>query len=467
MKTEQPMLHAPVGRLLWKNATPAVAAMFMSALYQIIDGIMVGRRLGPDALAAVTIAYPVIALLVGLAVMIGTGGNARIAVLLGRRRPVAARRVLSLLVALGCGLGVGGGILVYAFGTPLTAALGAEDAVRSLALIYLFSLTPFFAGFILSFILEQSLRNDGRGSLAGIVMASAAVLNVVLDYLFLFPLNMGIAGAALASGISMTLAATVFVIMLVRRTGTLYLVKPRLSVRLMAVIAANGSSELLSALAMGVVTLLFNRTLMRTSGSDGVAAFAVVQYLLMLSAVFLGGLAAGGQPIIGINHGAGQAHRVRATLIRMIGAGVVISLVLMVVGRAFAPAIARLFVPDHPAAVSVVSDALRLVAWSLVVMPLGTLGSAFFTALERPVPSLVVAALRSLALPLVFLVLFPKALGPVGVWLVPLGSELGSGAIAAVLIVAYFRRLRRSNVDLRKTPVPVVNPEPASVSASA
>ena len=105
-KSNDPYLVEPLGRLLFKNATPAIAAMLMSALYQIIDGIMVGQRLGPHALASVTIAYPVIALLVGLAVMTGTGGNARIAVLLGRGRPGAARRVLSLLVALGVVLGV-------------------------------------------------------------------------------------------------------------------------------------------------------------------------------------------------------------------------------------------------------------------------------------------------------------------------------------------------------------------------
>lgn len=446
--SDNPFLQEPLGKLLWKNSTPAIAAMLMSALYQIIDGIMVGRRLGPDALASVTIAYPVIALLVGLAVMIGTGGNARIAVLLGRRRPAAARRVLSLLVVMGVALGVTGGVLVFVFSESLTAALGAGPAVQAMALAYLLNLTPFFTAFILSFILEQALRNDGRGGIAGAVMSAAAVLNIVLDYLFLFRLDLGIAGAALASGISITIAAGTLLGLLLRRSGSLYLAlpkrsaframrRPRTTLVTIGAIAANGSSELFSALAAGVVTLLFNRTLMRISGSDGVAAFAVVQYLLMLSTVFFGGLAAGAQPIIGRNYGAGEHRRVRGTVIRMIGAGLVISLGLLAAGRLPAATMARLFVPDHPTAIATAVEALRLVSWAFLVMPLGTLGSAYFTAIERPVPSLIIAALRSLVFPVALLAVLPAALGAVGIWMIPLASEAVTALCALGLMRGY------------------------------
>lgn len=443
-----PALHRPLGSLLFRNAAPAIAAMLMSALYQIIDGIMVGQRLGPHALASVTITYPIIALLVGLAVMVGTGGNARIAVLLGRRRPAAARRVLTLILILGTLIGLAGTAVVLAFGASLTAALGAAPEMHAMAVSYLLTLAPFFTGFILSFILEQAMRNDGRGTIAGVVMGSAAVLNIVLDYIFLFPLDMGIAGAALASGISMVLASAVFIALLMRRSAVLHFTAPRFRRRntgaTIAAIAANGSSELFSALAMGVVALLFNRTLMRVSGSDGVAAFAIVQYLLMISAVFLGGLAAGAQPIIGQNHGAGLHARVRETVTLMVGSGVAISVVLMVAGRVLAPAMARIFVPNHPEAVITITEALRLVSWALVVTPLGTLGSAYFTAVERPVPSLVIAALRSLVVPVALLPVLPAVMGSTGVWLIPVVSEGITAAVAVVMMVTALRSVRRS-----------------------
>lgn len=433
-----PALHKPLGSLLLRNATPAIAAMLMSALYQIVDGIMVGQRLGPHAIASINIIYPVIALLVGLAVMVGTGGNARIAVLLGRRRSEAARRILTLMTAMGILIGVTGTVVVLWFGSTLTAALGAAPEIHGMAVRYLLTLAPFFTGFILSFTLEQSLRNDGRGTLAGFVMGGAAVLNIVLDYVFLFPLDMGIAGAALASGISMTLSAVIFLTLLARPTGALWFTRFRLRSKTLiatsAAIAANGSSELFSALAMGVVTLLFNRTLMSISGSDGVAAFAIVQYLLMISAVFLAGLAAGGQPIIGQNYGAQLHHRVRHTVLLMIGAGMGTSVILLIAGRALAPAMARTFVPDHPDAVTIVTEALRMVSWALVVTPLGTLGSAYFTAVERPIPSLIIAALRSLVIPVVLLPILPLVMGTVGVWLIPVLSE-GITAVGAVVMM--------------------------------
>lgn len=435
-------LKEPVGSLLVKNCGPALVSMLVMAMYQMVDGVMVGRRLGPEALAAVNILYPVIALLVGLAVMIGVGGNARVAVLLGAGKTREARGVFSLAVALGAGVGLSGTVVFMLFSGQLTLLLGAVDGVvAELAMRYLLTMAPFFTAYILSFILDQAVRNDGRAGFATGVMASGAVLNIVLDYVFLFVLDWGIAGAALASAIGQSVSATVFVgyfvVKLLRQSSGLRLAVPRGGLSAVTAIAGNGSSELLGSLALGVVTLMFNRSLMLHTGAVGVAAFALVQYVLILSGTFFNALGTGSQPIISRNYGAGLHHRVMQTLRLVLGAGLFMSAGLAVASYLAAGYVALLFVPGHPEAVLVATRALRIVAFSIPAAAVGTIGTVFFTSIERAGMSLVTAATRGLIVPVLALSVVPQFWGELGIWFVPVLTELSGAGITLFLLTRW------------------------------
>jgi len=416
-------------------------SMLVMAMYQMADGMMVGRRLGPDALAAVNLLYPVIALLVGLAVMLGVGGNARIAVLLGSGQKREARGVLSLVLLLGLGLGVLGTIASFAFAQPLTAALGASEGVQDMTRLYLLTIAPFFSAHILTFILDQAVRNDGKAGFATIIMVSGAVINIGLDYLFLFVFDMGISGAALASAVGQSFSATVFLVYFLaaslKTSPGLRLSRPVVGGRIVSAIAVNGSSELLASLALGVVTLAFNRALMAQTGSLGVAAFALVQYVLMLGAVFFNALGTGSQPVLSQNYGAGRTERVSQALGMVMGAGAAIGPVLFVSMYMFASHMAALFVPEHPEAVVIATDAIRIVAWSLPLAAMGTIGSVFFTSIEKAGMSLMIAAGRGLLFPLMALAVFPSLWQVNGIWLVPIATELAGAAVTLVLLTRW------------------------------
>ncbi len=488
-----PMLTEPVGRLLRKYSGPAVLSMLVMAFYQIADGAMVGRRLGAEALAAVNIIYPVIALFVGLALMFGIGGNARIAVLLGSGRTREARSLLSFLVVLGLALGIATTTIVMWFNAPLIALLGATEEISSVAAVYLLTLAPFFTPFVLSFILEHSVRNDGRPGLATVTMVGAAALNIALDYLFLFVLNLGIAGAALASGISQSLSATVFLVYFARQTlaaragqaatagfiraprtsvgeqvtfagasgaatggavaadagvvapadAQLGFGRPSVSLPVVAQISINGSSEFFASLARGVITLLYNRALVAHVGVTGVAAFALVQYLLMLGWVFYGGIGTGAQPLLSRNHGAGLHGRVLAALQRLMLAGVAIGVVLTAGAWIAAPQMAALFVPNHPAALQVTTEAMRAAAWALLLAPLGIITTIFYTSLEDARSSLLVTLTQGLAAPVVAITFLPRIWAASGIWLVPAVTELATACLSVVLLFTWARARTR------------------------
>jgi Na+-driven multidrug efflux pump len=441
-------LNQPLGGLILKNTLPAVASMLFMALYHMADAIMVGRSLGPEALASVNILYPILAFYIGLAAMIGVGGNARVAVLQGAGKTGEARRVLGLVIALGTGLGIIGSVVTVIAFTPILSLLGTSGSLGEMAGQYLNTLYPFFTTMILIFILEQTVRNDGRPNLATGVMMLMALLNIALDYLFLFPMQMGIAGAALATGISQSFGAFIFIGYFIRK----YLKKqPGLLIGIpgggawvVRIIAVNGSSEFFNSVAAGFTTFLFNRALLSHLGSEGVAAFAMVQYLIMFGSVVYFGMSVGSQPIISYNHGAGRADRVGGTLMRLISASAFLGVIFFAVLRWQAAAMVALFIPDHPETIEITLRAAAIVSWTLLIMPVGIISSTFFTAMERAGSSLLVALSRGLIFTVAGLTVFPLFLGELGIWITPVFSEVATIFVAGYLIYRWVAETGRS-----------------------
>jgi Na+-driven multidrug efflux pump len=402
--------------------------MLFVAFYQIVDGMMVGRRLGPEALASVNILYPVFALLAGLGVMIGVGGNARIALLLGAGEYRKASRVLGLILSLGVGIGLAGSLAAILLMSRILALLGTSGGeLGTFAGHYFKGFIPFFVFMLLTFILEQSVRNDGSPHLASGVMAVCALMNIGLDYVFLFVLDMGIIGASLASGISQTIGAFVFLGYFFRKTQKqkpgLVIAAPEGSLKTLRAVVINGSSEMFNSLAAGITTFLFNRLILSHVGVLGVAAFTLVQYLLLVGMFIVLGIGNGTQPIFSYNHGAGLHHRVKGALWRvalvctLVGAGI-----FGLITWQTAP-VAVLFLPDQPEALQMSLEVAGFVRWSMLFMPLAMLGSLYFTALEQAAASLAVSVSRGLLLPVAGLVIFPAWWGAAGIWITPVFAE--------------------------------------------
>ncbi len=444
-------LNRPLFGLIVKNAVPAVASMVFMALYQIVDGIMVGRSLGPEALASVNILFPIMSIYIGLAVLIGVGGNARVAVLLGAGETHTARRVFGLVNILGTVLGVGGSIITLATLPQILSILGTSGELGNLAGQYLVALTPFFTPMVVFYILEQSVRNDGRPNLAMFVMTVTALVNIGLDYLFLFPLSMGIGGAALATGLAHTLGVGIllgyFVLKTVRRRSGLRYGIPGGGLSTIRIIAVNGSSEMLNNLAAGLTTFLFNRIILSYVGAMGVAAFALVQYLLMVGMMVIYGMCTGTQPIFSYNHGAGLSHRVRGTLHLLMSASLLVGIAFFFILYWQAGPLAALFVPDHPEALALTLRATRIMSWSMLLMPVGIVASLLFTALELAGRSLVIAISRGLVFTIVGLAVFPLLWGEWGIWFTLVFAEGATAFVGVFLIQRWMKKYQETTAE--------------------
>ena len=436
-------LTKPLGRLIFRNSMPAILSMLVMCLYQIVDGMFLGRKLGPEALASVNLLYPIFAILIGLAVMIGVGGNARIGVLLGADDRHNAGKTLSLILCLGTGLGVIGSLITFLAMPTIPSLLGADGILAGFAIEYLNAIFLFFTPLILSFILEQATRNDGRPVLATTVMVSTTLLNILLDYLFIFPLDMGISGAAIATGIANSCAAVVFLgrfgLKTLRRSQGLILHSPGGGIRVLWKIAYNGSSEMINELAGGVTTFLYNRTILAMLGAIALASFTIVQYLVIIGMMLLMGLGTGSQPIIGYNHGAGKTHRVRGTLKRLLAIGFVLGAAFFILLQTQAGPITRLFIPHHPETLSMTIEISRFVSIALLLMPIGIISSMFFTSLLKAGNSLILSIARGFVFTVPGILILPRLLGATGIWLTPVLAEGLTGVLAITLLVRWHR----------------------------
>ncbi len=444
----------PLGKLISKHALPAVASMMFMALYQIVDGIMVGRRLGPEALASVNILYPVLALLVGLSVMIGVGGNARIAVLLGKGKVYQSSQVLGLILLIGTLLGVAGSLSAFFLMPQILAILGAESSHLGIfAGNYLKGLIPFFSFMILIFILEQSIRNDGKPHFASMVMAGCAILNIALDYIFLFVMNYGIIGAAMATGIAQSFGAIIFLayfaIKRLKKTNGLQIARPFLQFEIFKTILINGSSEMLNSFAAGVTIFLYNRAILFHSGEMGVAAFAMAQYILMMGMMVIVGISNGTQPIFSYNHGADKIHRVSGALWRVASVCFLTGMAFFLVIGWKVDSMAGLFLTGHDQALSLSIEVTAMVRWSLLFMPLAVLGSVFFTALEQAGKSLMVALSRGLIFPIAGLIVFPFWWGTFGIWFTVIFTEFVS-VLVAIFCYIWHKKPKYLQIKVKK-----------------
>ena len=291
---------------------PTLIMMVFMSLYTMVDGVFVSRFAGTVALSAVNIVFPIVSVVIAVGIMLATGGSAIIAKKQGEGDAEGAKRDFSFIVLTGFIVGVVLMIVGLLFLEPLLRLLGANGDIFTLCWDYAFILVFFIPSSILQMLFQTLFVTAGKPHLGLAVTVLGGAANIVLDYVFIVPMGMGIAGAALATGIGYSIP-TVFGLFYfsLQRKGTLYFVKPSFDGAVLLKSCTNGSSEMVTNLSTAVTTFLFNILMLKYAGEDGVAAITIVlysQYLLV--AVYLG-FSTGTAPVFSYNHGTGNAGQLK------------------------------------------------------------------------------------------------------------------------------------------------------------
>lgn len=438
----------PVGRLIMKFAVPAIISNLISALYNIVDQIFIGQSVGLLGNAATNVAFPLVTLCLSLSLLLGVGGASNYSLAMGRGDEEEAARyyggAISFLVIFGLAVGV----LVLLFLRPLMVAFGATEASLPYAMVYT-GITAFGMPFqIFGTAGSHLIRADGSPRYAMVSISAGAVLNIILDPIFIFTLNLGIAGAAYATVIGQvsTVALQVFYFWRLKnhpiRPEHL---RPRLG-QLRAV-AGLGSAAFFNQVAMMIVQIAMNNVLRRYGalsayGSDiPLACVGVITKVNVVMIAFLVGIAQGCQPIVGFNYGAGQYSRVRAAYRRALTAGLCISCAFFLCFQLLPRQLLSIFDPNGSEMFfRFGTEYFRIFMGAAFLNAIHPLTSNFFTSIGRARMGMLISMTRQLLFLLPLVLLLPRIWGVDGVMI---AGPIADGVAAAVALFLVLRELKR------------------------
>ncbi|WP_343348442.1 MATE family efflux transporter [Terrisporobacter petrolearius] len=420
---------------------PSVVAMWVFSLYTIVDGIFVSKGVGELALASVNISMPFINLVFAISVLFSTGASTVIAMYLGKKDLEKANEAFSLNLVT---------ITVLAIIITVTSILGIDYLAKILGATpdtigyvkdYLFVISLFNIFFIVSYSLEVIVKADGFPFLATIGVVISAITNIVLDYIFVIELGYGVKGAAFATGIAQILSTVFFLSHFLRKKSNLRFTKFKFSFHTIKRIVCLGFPDCTSELSVGIVTILFNQTLLRLIGQDALISYSVICYVNTLILMTMIGITQGAQPLISYYFGAGEIDKVNHLFKMGLKTVLITSVAVFASSILFAGNITSLFInPEETQLFNSTVSVFKLYSISFLFVGFNLIISGFFVAIEQPMYSSIISLGRSLVLVTISLFLLTTIFGSNAIWITTGVSEFVCLVIALSLLFNFFRK---------------------------
>ncbi|MFI3257900.1 MAG: MATE family efflux transporter [Spirochaetales bacterium] len=430
---------------LLKYAFPSIVMMLFISLYTIADGLFVARFVNTDALSALNIIYPIQTVLGSVIFMFSAGGSALIGSLLGQKRDIEASRTFSLIVLVVLILiSVLAGI-VFIFAENLIILLGADENMLPYALRYLRIFICFIPAQTLKFMFESFFITAGKPSLGLGVTIGGGLFNIIFDYVFIVPLNMGIAGAALATGLSFCIPALIGITFFFRNKTGLHFTEPTAPAWVIRKACLNGSSEMVTNLSTAVTTLVFNLLMMKYAGSYGVAAITAILYAnFVMIALFLG-FSMGVAPVISYHFGAKNTEYLKKLQKMCFSFIFVGSLAVFTVSFIGSPVIADAFADKSSYVNELIHYGMKIFSFAFIFSGVNIFASSHFTALSDGKTSALISFSRTFVFILLGIAILTALFGMDGVWISIPFAELMTTILVCIV---YKRKAFKEKVNL-------------------
>lgn len=423
---------------LFRFTLPSIVMMIFTSVYGVVDGLFVSNFAGKTPFAAINFIYPFIMILGAFGFMFGAGGSALISKTLGEGDEKKAKSLFSLITLSSVLVGV----VITAVGLvcirPLAVWLGADEKMLPDCVLYGSILLAAMPAFMLQQEFQSFFVVAGKPQVGLYTTVAAGVTNMALDALFIAAFKWGVAGAAIASAISQAVGGVIPIVYFARNNGSLlHFVKPKLDAKALLKTCTNGSSELMSNVAMSLVGLLYNVQLMKYAGEDGVAAYGVMMYVCFIFLSVFIGFSIGTAPLVGYHFGAKNQAELKNLLKKSLTITAAFSVVMLVLGCTLARPLGLLFMSYDKAVLDLTVRGFFIFSFQFLFCGVGIFGSGFFTALNNGGISALISFLRTLVFQVFAVLTFPVffeswGLSPVdGIWV----SIVWAEALAAIIVV--------------------------------
>ena len=429
--------HFSIPALL-KYTAPSIGMMIFMAIYEIVDGFFVSNFVSSTALAAVNMVFPVFIILGTIGYMMGTGGSAIVARTYGEGRKERANEYFSLFVY----ASIAGAVILTVAGMPLLpyafSLMGAQGELLKLCVAYGNILMIGLVFDVLQYTFQSLTMAAGKPKVGFWATVAAGVTNMVLDALLIGVLGWGIQGAAIATVIGFALGGMIpFVYFALPNSSMLRLGKCHLNWRALGAAAANGSSEMVSNIAMSVVTVVYNVQLLRFIGENGVAAYGVIGYVAMVFAAIFLGYATGAAPLMSFQHGNENKKEMRSLFQKGVLIMGVCGVLMFILTRIAAEPLAFLFVSYDEGLMALTVHAFSIYSMAFLLMGFNMFASSLFTSLSNGVVSAVLSFVRTLIFEVGCAIILPFVVGADGIWFSVIVAEV-LALIMSGIAVAWF-----------------------------
>lgn len=417
--------HFTYGKL-FRFTLPSIAMMVFTSIYSVVDGFFISNYAGKTAFAALNLIWPFLMILGGMGFMIGTGGTALVSRCLGAGDQKKAQRYFSMMVELTVLLGLVLMAIGLLFMEPIARFLGATEEMIPDCVLYGRIVIAFNVAFMLQNVFQSFLIAAEKPRLGLIATVSAGVTNMVLDALLVGTLRWGLAGAALATGLSQTIGGLIPLIFFLNpKNGTaLHLKLTKLEAAPLLQACGNGASELMSNISGSVVAMVYNFQLLAFLGEDGVSAYGVMMYVSFIFVAIFVGYSIGSSPIISFHFGAENQGELRNMFRKSTTLMLVLGVAMTASALALAKPLAKLFVGYDEGLYHLTYEAFRLYSLAFLCTGLNIFASSLFTALNNGMVSAAISFARTLVFQIGAVLLLPRIIGVNGLWLATFAAEL-------------------------------------------
>ena len=440
-----------ISKLLIKFSTPAIVGMLVNALYGAVDTMFVGKFVNAKALAGVGFTFPVTNIIMAFGMLVGIGAAARISIALGSKKKIRAEKILGNAIILMVIISLLISITGVIFAGLIMKFFGASGEVENYALIFIRIMLAGSVFQIVGLGLNNVVRSTGSPKIAMITMIIGGVVNIILDYIFIVPLKMGVAGAAYATIIAQAISC-IWVVAYFFGKGSLLKIKIsnlKLSMPIVLSIISIGMAPFFLQIAASIIQVILNKQITDYSfqNYNAVSAMAIISRLAMILLMPIFGINQGVQPIIGYNYGAKQYDRVKEALKLAMIAATVICVLDFAIIQLLPDKLLGLFtdIEKDKEVITIGTNAMRIYCLGFSMIGFQVIASSFFQSIGKAGMSMVLSLSRQVGLLIPLLIILPMLLGLKGIWIAAPVSDFLAFAISIFMI-----RRELKNLDKRK-----------------
>jgi len=436
MKNIDELAKANIGRLMIKYFIPAFIGVFLNALYNIVDRIFIGQGVSAEALSGISVIFPIMLIMMGFGMLIGIGTGVLVSINLGKKQFEMAEKTVGTGFFLMVSVSIAVMIVTYILKEPILHSFGSTPETFQYANDYLNIIlagTPFM---VIGFSLNNVIRSEGNARIAMISMIISSITNIVLDYIFIFWLDMGVKGAAFATIISMFVLMVWVLIHFQsnRSVIKLYGKNIRINWQILTEIVAIGMAPFSMQIASSFVQGLLNKRLIAFGGDLAAGAMGIINSVVTLFIMAIVAINMASQPIIGFNYGSKSVERVKETLRIALIAATIIAVVAFIIIEAMPGLIVKLFNNDSPDLYNIAVNGIRLVILALPIVGFQVVASNFFQSVGKAKIAMFATLFRQVILLIPLILIFPGFWGIDGIWLAfPVADTISAIAVTFLL----------------------------------